>query len=898
MQPGDLETWKRLEALLDEALEQPPEAREAWLAEGCPDPALQSRLRALIAHAEDASGPLEALAARLLTEADEAGTAGRELGGYRLDALIGEGGMAVVWRASREVAGQRREVALKCLRGGLHSPELRARFIEEQAILARLAHPHIAHLYDAGVDPDGTPWIAMEWVQGASLLADADARRLDIGERIELFIKVAEAVAHAHGELVVHRDLKPANILVDRRGEPRLLDFGIARLLEPGREHAATTALKPLTPEYASPEQLAGAPVGVRSDLYSLGLVLHELLCGERAGGSVAERERAAPSTALRRSARADALAMARRRSVPRLQRELRGDLDLIVQRCLRVDPARRYASAAELADDLRRWQQRRPLRARLGHRRYRLQRFLQRNWLPLGAGVSVVVALLVGSTLALQQAGQAEQARAQALVSQARAEAEAERAGATSRFLVDLFRAQLPGRAPDELPSTRELLDRGLQQVRDPASGSAELRADLMVSLAEILLARLQFDEVQALAEEAATLAGGEESAAPAVWARVLHLRADLLRAQRRNQELAEALDEAIHYVERHLPEGPALFELMRERGLLELRMENVDAAERQLLALRARVSAHSDTGSLPLRLAGDLASVYGMQGRMSEAEAQHREVLALKRADPQTSRVSLAVTVFNLGGAAAALGRLDEARARFDEALELLAPVDSPVQVRAATLHALARLDHDLGHAERALALVEQSAQEWARVLGLSSPDEDFFGAYHGGRILADLGRHVQAEAALRHAIERMRARQDAPLPRIAGIEARLADLFCEQGRVEQAEAWLQAARASLAGADSAALGEAEARCALTAGRVDAAIERLRALIEDDSSDLQTHAFSRMRRELLWAEALRRAGREQEATALLETLRGRLDAVGASAEHAIRLQIERSRG
>lgn len=291
MQPGDLETWKRLEALLDEALEQPPEAREAWLAEGCPDPALQSRLRALIAHAEDASGPLESLAARLLPEADEVGAAGRELGGYRLDALIGEGGMAVVWRASREVAGQRREVALKCLRRGLHSPELRARFIEEQAILARLAHPHIAHLYDAGVDPDGTPWIAMEWVQGASLLADADARRLDIGERIELFIKVAEAVAHAHGELVVHRDLKPANILVDRRGEPRLLDFGIARLLEPGREHAATTALKPLTPEYASPEQLAGAPVGVRSDLYSLGLVLHELLCGERAAGSVAERE-------------------------------------------------------------------------------------------------------------------------------------------------------------------------------------------------------------------------------------------------------------------------------------------------------------------------------------------------------------------------------------------------------------------------------------------------------------------------------------------------------------------------------------------------------------------------------------------------------------------------------
>lgn len=854
-------------------------------------------MRALIAHAEATSGPLEALAEHLSSEIDESTQIGQELGGYRLEALLGEGGMAVVWRASREVAGERREVALKCLRRGLRSPELRQRFIAEQAILARLTHPHIARLYDAGVDTEGTPWIAMEWVQGTCLLVDADARKLDTHERIALFIKVSEAVAHAHGELVVHRDLTPANILVDHHGEPRLLDFGIARLLEPGREQADTTALKPLTPEYASPEQLAGKPVGVRSDLYSLGLVLHELLCGERAVSSVAERERAAPSTALRRSARADALAATRRRSAARQQRELRGDLDLIVQRCLREDPARRYASATDLIADLHRWQQRRPLQARQGHRRYRLLRFLQRNWLPLGAAVSITLALLIGSALALQQADKAEQARVQALMAQARAEDEAERASATNRFLVDLFRAQLPGRAPDEMPSTRELLDRGLQQVRDPASGSPSLRADFMISLAEILLSRLQFDEAQALSEEATTLAGNGETADPALWGRVLLLRADLLRAQRHNRELAVALDEAIDHATQRLPEGPALFELMRERGLLELSMENLEEAERQLLALRTRLGAHTETGTLPMRLAGDLASVYGMQGRTRESEAMHREVLELKRADAQTTRTSLAATLFNLGGAAAAQGRLEEAQARFDEVLTLLEPLDTPAQVRAATLHALARLNHDLGHAEQALALVDQSALEWARVLVLDSPDEDFFGAYHGGRILADLGRHAEAETSLRHAIERMRARQDAPQARIAGIEARLAEVLCERGNHQESEVWLATARATLEGPDSPAISEAEARCALVQGRVEAALELVRALFERNTPELPEHAFARMRRELLLAETLHRAGRDEEAEPLLESLLGRLDAMRANPEHRIRTRIDQLR-
>ncbi|MCG6118131.1 MAG: serine/threonine protein kinase [Aquimonas sp.] len=892
MQATELETWKRLEALLDAALEQPAAEREAWLAAACPEPTEQARLRALIAHAEAEAGPLESLAARLLPEADEASHAGREIGGYRLESLLGEGGMAVVWRASREVGGQRREVALKCLRRGLLSPELRQRFIEEQAILARLEHPHIARLYDAGVDPEGTPWIAMERVEGSSLVADADARRLDTPERVAVFLKVVAAVAHAHGELVVHRDLKPANILVDPRGEPRLLDFGIARLLEPGREHAATTVLKPLTPEYASPEQLAGEPIGVRSDLYSLGLVLHELLCGERAAGSAAERERAAPSTALRRSARADALAAARRRSAARLRRELRGDLDLIVQRCLRIDPARRYGSAGELAEDLRRWQQRRPLHARQGHRRYRLQRFLQRNWLPLGAGLSIAVALLLGSALALQQAQRAEQARADASAAQARAEAEAERAGATSRFLVDLFRAQLPGRPPDELPSTRELLDRGLAQVRDSASGRATLRADLMVSLGEILLARRQFDEAQSLATEAASLVGGADTDEPSAWARVLHLRADLLRAQRRYLELREALDEAIGYVEQRLPEGPSLFELLRERGVLESRLDDLPAAERRLDALHRRIEGRSDVGDLPLRLATDRANVLAQQGRVRDAALQHREILRIKRANPDTSTVSIAVTVFNLGYAALAVGEVTEAAARLDETLALLAGIEQPIQVRGAALQALSRMAHWRGDFVEAEAWLQRSADEWARAQGLASAQQDSFIHFNSALLWADAGRADEALAAAQRAIERMQARGDAAPVRIGEMQALRARLLCEKGA---APAVIEAALAEMRVHATPAGGiEPEARCAFAGGRIDAALELLDGLYPRPASSAEDPDIALLRRELLLAEALKAAGRSAEAGAVAEECLQRLQRIEALPSHPLRARLQ----
>lgn len=893
MDASERARWQRIDALFEAALEQPEPARLQWLEQACPDVEVRARVLDLLRLEQQESGPLEALAAELSQGLVVEQLRGRSLGGWRLEEPLGEGGMATVWRATREVGGYTREAAIKCLKIGLYSPELRQRFVDEQSILARLEHPHIARLYDAGIAADGTPYLAMERVRGPDLIAHADARRLDAAQRVELFLKVVDAVAHAHSELVVHRDLKPANILVDEHGEPRLLDFGIARLIEPGSGRVATTALRPHTPEYASPEQLRGEPVGVRTDVYALGLVLHELLCGERASSDPQQREHSGPSACLRRSARRAALAEARRRSAARLQRELRGDLDLIVQRCLRIEPAQRYPSAEALAEDLRRWQQRHPIAARQGNRRYRVRRFVQRHWLPLAAALLVLLSLSAGIALALREAARADAEARVAHQAEVEAQKQAARAQAITDFVVGLFEADLAGRPRNEMPSTRELVDRGIERARDSAAGPAELRAELMLTLSGIVLARQQFDEALALVSEARGLLAETGEADPAAWARALHLTADVYRKQRRYRDLKPVLDEAIAYVERHAPQDPRQYELLRERANLEFYTDNPAEAERRLLALQGRIEGRRDVDGLPLRLLGDLANVYGIQGRMREAMAMHARVLALKQADPDTPRTSVAATVFNIASARMSLGELEEARSGFEQALEVLAEIDAPVQVRAAALAALARLEHAQGRDGRALVQVRAAAVEWARNLGVAGPHEDFFEPLNAGRVLADLGRRDEALSALARAIERMRASQDAPPSRIAGAQARIAQLHCEVGDLRAGGAMLAAARTTLGTEGVDLLAEAEARCALAHGRPDAALEWLRERRYRPAARVDDPEFDLMRVEVLLVEVLAAAGHEGDARVLAGEIGARLDRIDAEPAHPLRARL-----
>ena len=342
---------------------------------------------------------------------DSVGAGGtRRIGPWRTLGILGEGGMGVVYLAERSDGAFDRQVALKLLRPGLDAGSFEARFLQERRTLGALDHPYIARLLDAGRSDDGLPYFAMERVEGQPIDAWCQSHGLDLDARIALFLQVCEAVQYAHGRLIVHRDIKPSNVLVDTEGRVRLLDFGIAKLLDETGEAALTRASERLlTPQYAAPEQLLGQPVGVGADVYALGMLLYLLLADElpyRLAGTTAmeqhrlvcEREPPPPSAQSTDPARAA---------------QLRGDLDLIVLAALRKEPARRYASVEALAADLRRWQQGLPITARPDTLGYRAQRFVRRNRLAVAAAVLVFLSLAGGLAASLWQAREAEAARA-----------------------------------------------------------------------------------------------------------------------------------------------------------------------------------------------------------------------------------------------------------------------------------------------------------------------------------------------------------------------------------------------------------------------------------------------------------------------------------------------------
>ncbi|MFN8586186.1 MAG: serine/threonine-protein kinase [Candidatus Eisenbacteria bacterium] len=399
--------WERVKELFDEALAQPAPARAAFVARAAgADDALRAEVESLLAAWERAessgalTGAMDAPAAEPEPE-DGAARLGHTVGAYRLEELIGHGGMGVVYRAEHVDAQLGQRAAVKLLRRDWRREDVR-RFRDEQRILARLEHPHIARLLDAGVTEDGTPYLAMEYVDGLPLLEHCRVHALGLRARLELFEHVCAAVQAAHRSLIVHRDLKPSNLFVDRGGDPRLLDFGIAKRLGDTGEPDGTltrTGQHVLTPEYASPEQFRAEPASTLSDVYSLGVVLYELLTGERPhrlhGLTAAQAERVVCTEEPRRpSAWGGPFA-----------RELAGDLDLIVLTALAKSPARRYASAAELADDLRRWREGLPVRARPDTLAYRARKFAGRNRGVLAVAALLAVALGAGAFATARQA-------------------------------------------------------------------------------------------------------------------------------------------------------------------------------------------------------------------------------------------------------------------------------------------------------------------------------------------------------------------------------------------------------------------------------------------------------------------------------------------------------------
>ena len=473
------ERWKAAKEIFIGACALAGAERAAYLETACAGEAglreeVESLLDADAAAGEFLETPALATSAAVVAETLPDPMCGRRYGPYRIVAAIGHGGMGDVYDAVRDDGQYEQRVALKLLRLGFDAEFARRRFRAERQILAGLDHPNIARLLDGGAAEDGRPYLVMERIDGVPLLDFCKQKNLGVPERLSLFLCVADAVAYAHQHLIVHRDLKPANILVTQAGEPKLLDFGIARVLEAGTATESNTTSLLLTPAYASPEQARGETIGTASDVYSLGMILFELLAGERAYSV----EGVAPAEAVRRITETvppAPSAVARRRGDEKLAKALSGDLDNIVLMALRKEPERRYASVERLAADLRRYLNNRPVSARADTAWYRASKFLRRRRGPVAAAAAIALLLVGGSGATLWQARRAENERARA----ERRFDDVKRLAAVMMFEIHDAIRDLPGATHARQLLVSASLDY-LNRLSTEAGDDASLRAEL----------------------------------------------------------------------------------------------------------------------------------------------------------------------------------------------------------------------------------------------------------------------------------------------------------------------------------------------------------------------------------------------------------------------------------
>ncbi|MGH8178341.1 MAG: tetratricopeptide repeat protein [Steroidobacter sp.] len=509
--------------ILHEAQTMPPGEQLSYVRKACSDDeALYSRAVSELQSRQlwpeiDPNEPDEG------RDAPQATVAGERIGPYRIVRTLGAGGMGEVFLAERADDQFRQQVAIKLVRRGLLSRHVQGRLRQERQILASLDHPNIARLYDGGATPDGTPYIVMEYIDGEPIDVYCDTLRLTIEERLGLFVKVCSAVHRAHQNLIVHRDLKPSNILVNGEGVPKLLDFGIAKLLD-DRQMMHTLAVtqadvRVMTPDHASPEQIRGDLISTASDIYVLGVLLYELLCGYKPftprGNRLAELERAicedtapAPSAAVAaamQSAPGEVAAIADQRSVSaaKLRRELRGDLDNIVAMATRKEPERRYASVEQLAADVGSHLRGLPVDARADAWTYRTGKFVRRHAVVVALSIASVALLIVFSATTYMQSQRIAFERDVAQVQRTRAEAERERAEAVSTFLIDSFRLADPSQARGDTITAREILDRGATRISTELRSQPDLQATLLDTIGSVYLSLGLPTQAQPLVEQ-----------------------------------------------------------------------------------------------------------------------------------------------------------------------------------------------------------------------------------------------------------------------------------------------------------------------------------------------------------------------------------------------------------
>jgi eukaryotic-like serine/threonine-protein kinase len=814
------ERYALIKAAFLDARERPRPEREAAVdARVRGDAELRREALAMLAADEDAEGFLEPPA----SPGSWPESLGRDRG-YSVLAEIGRGGSGVVFLAERVDGDFTRRVALKLLPRVPTSPEAGRRFRRERRILAGLVHPHIARLLDDGSAEDGAPYLVMEHVEGVPLLEYA--RGIDLRARLRLFLAIGDAVAYAHRQLVVHRDLKPANILVTADGQPKLLDFGISKLLSDDPDEALTQeGRQPLTLRYASPEQLRGEVVTISTDVYSLGVILYELLSDRspydfeldaHADRTILQAVPVPPSARLAACAAGDAARLAR-------ARRLRGDLDAICMRALEKQSAERYESVERLAADVRRYLEGLPVHARRSHRLYRARKFARRHWLALTAA-GAFLGLAMAFTLV-----QRSQLRATA--------AQRDRAERLSGLLVDLFKASDPTESAGRAPDLKVLLARGAERVRQDESMDRETRAALLQSVGRVYLNLGDLAAARAHLEQALTL---RRAASP------------------RSSEVAELLND-IAVVRNSLGDVAGAGPLVREA-----------------LAIR-RGRGEKDTRGMA-NLQNSLAILMDKQGRHEEADAAFAEALAIRRRRLPDDEPDYANALKNRSVALTKRRRFPEAEAGFREAIEImrrLYPQGHRDLLR--TLGSFAVLKREQGQYVEAERLFGDAIESGRRLLGSRHPEVTLLLSNYA-TLLWVRGRFEQSEAALREALASDRAALPDGHPHIDREAADLGRLLSDMGRDAEARPFLNEAlerRRRRLGPEHVDVAHVEANLGRVECRGAAKLHGLR-LLEASLARLRTASdvepWMIAQSEGWLAECLARHGRKAEARDLYQ--------------------------
>jgi eukaryotic-like serine/threonine-protein kinase len=779
--------------------------------------------------------------------------AGQLIGSYRVIRSLGQGGMGEVFLAERADDQFRQQVAIKLVRRGLLSRHMLGRLRLERQILATLDHPNIARLFDGGTTSDGTPYIVMEFVQGEPIDIHCDKHALSIERRLELFKTVCSAVHRAHQNLIVHRDLKPSNILVTTDGAPKLLDFGIAKLLDE-RQMLHTMAVthadfRVMTPDHASPEQIRGDPITTASDIYVLGVLLYELLTGYKPfvlkGNRLAELEQAIceetplpPSAAIAAATSADStvLNIARDRSTTptKLRRKLSGDLDNIVAMAMRKEPERRYSSVEQFVADIDRYLQGMPVLARADAWTYRAGKFIRRHAVVVGLSTAFV-ALLIGFTVTtLVQSKHIKQERDVAQAERVRAQSERDRAEVVSEFIIDSFMRADPARSRGKNITAREILDSGATRVGNELRSQPQQQATLLDTIGSVYLSLGEASDAQPLIEQALAIRRSLFGNDSLDVARSLY-SLNRVYADRGDLKTAEALARESLDIHRKLTGKDSIETAgsLCRLGVIKHRQGELAAAEKlftRCLSIRvARLGADDEELTAPLdnlaRLAQtrhdyehaeqlyrralaidllrrgtdhpqsirhlhNLATAIQAKGDLATAGPLMRESIDLYRRVLGNEHPETIDALSNLGSLLMDTGEIEEAQAVFETTLAANRKIRSPQHMYVG--HDLVYLAR-VAFRKREYEIAEQRVLEALNIYKLTLPPTHEYIAVALtllGRTRIEAGRPRDANAVLGEALDAWRKEYGEQSAEFASTRATLGRGWALQGRVQDAE------------------------------------------------------------------------------------------------------------